>query len=411
MNAPPVNTKVLYVDDETSLLSAFSSLFRREGLVIETLADSTGIDGMLEEHGPFAVVVSDQRMPGLDGVGTLERVRRHSPDTIRVMLTGFADQDDTVRAINTAGVSRYILKPWDDTLLKHTVHDCIHSFNMVAENRILTAELAVRNAALEELLEGTVGQTVQLLSHLSTYINIHAAHQTERVRTLGTAILKVSRDVPAEEQWDIHRALELFNLGISVLPPWIQVTLTKEGLWSLARFPIAQNHQLLAYDLLKEIPRFERVARIIQLSHKDFDGGGEPASIALKGHDIPLGSRLLRILIDLDSLSTEHHRGRAMLQKMHVQSKKYDTDLIALMLGLESTLRVSQTEKSLGLDALEPGMILIEDLVTVRGRVMIRAGSEITKPVLRILSQTRQYDPIKEPIIVRVNVTPIVQSQ
>jgi response regulator RpfG family c-di-GMP phosphodiesterase len=410
MNAFPVNTRVLYVDDETSLLSAFSSLFRREGLEIHTLSDSTAIDTMLREHGPFAVVVSDQRMPGLDGVGTLERVRRQSPDTIRVMLTGYADQDDTVRAINTAGVSRYIAKPWDDTLLKHTVHDCIHSFNMVAENRQLTSELAIRNTALEEILEGTVGQTVQLLSHLSNYINMHAARQTERVRTLGTAILKVSRDVSVEELWDIHRALELFNLGIAVLPPWIQVTLVKEGLWSLARFPVAQNHQLLAYDLLKDIPRFERVARIIQLSQKNFDGSGEPTSVALQGQDLPLGSRLLHILIDLDSLSTEHHRGRTMLQKMQTQKQKYDTGLIALMLGQESAMRVSNAKKSVGLDALEEGMILMDDLVTVRGRVMIRAGSEITKPVLRILSQTRQYDPIKEPVTVRVNVLPPVQA-
>jgi response regulator RpfG family c-di-GMP phosphodiesterase len=403
MNSYPVNTKVLFVDDEPSLLSAINSLFRREGLEVRTLATSTDIDEVLAEHGPFAVVVSDQRMPNLDGVGTLERVRQRSPDTIRVMLTGFADQDDTVRAINTGGVSRYIAKPWDDALLKHTVHDCVHAYNLAAENRHLTLELGIRNAALEELLEGTVGQTVQLLSHLSSYINIHAAQQTERVRSLGMAILKVSQGVPAEEQWDIHRALELFNLGIAVLPAWIQVTLIKEGLWSLTRYPIAQNHHLLAYDLLKDIPRFERVARIIQLSHKDFDGSGEPVSVTLKGYELPLGSRILRILTDLDSLSTEHNRGRAMLEKMLLQTKKYDTDLIGLMLGLETTMHIAHSEKTVGLDALAQGMILVEDLVTIRGRVMIRAGSEITQPVLRILTQSRRYDPIKEPIVVRVN--------
>jgi len=402
MNEYVTNTNVLYVDDETALLSAFTSLFRREGLQIHTLADSTTIDQSLEQDGPFALVVSDQRMPGLDGVGTLERVRLKSPNTVRVMLTGFADQDDTVRAINTAEISRYIVKPWDDQALREIVHECVDAYNLAGENRHLSHELALRNASLEELLEGTVGQTIQLLSHLISYINVHAAHQTERVRTLGNAVLNLSKTVTPEERWDIQCALELFNLGIAVLPAWIQVTLNKEGLWSLARFPAALNHQLMAHDLLKDIPRFDRVARIIQLSHKDFDGGGEPLSIVVKGHDLPLGARLLRILIDLDSLGTEHFRGRDMLLKMIHQEKKYDTELISLMLGLESSLRRSHAEKRVTIEELAEGMILVEDMVTTRGHVMIRAGSTITKPVLRILSQSRQYDPIKEPITVRL---------
>jgi response regulator RpfG family c-di-GMP phosphodiesterase len=404
MNAYTANSKVLYVDDESSLLAAFTSLFRREGLQIQTSVDSTSIDWSLEHDGPFALVVSDQRMPGLDGVGTLERVRLKSPATVRMILTGFADQEDTVRAINTAGISRYVTKPWDDTLLKKTVHECVDSYNLAGENQYLLRELALRNKSLEELLEGTVGQTIQLLSHLISYINIHAANQTERVRKRGNAVLDLLNSVTPQERWDIQRALELFNLGIAVLPPWIQVTLNKQGLWSLPKFAVAQNHHLLACDLLKDIPRFDQVARIVQLSHKDFDGDGEPGYVVLKGHDLPLGSRLLRILIDLDSLSTEHHSGRDMLRKMLHQGNKYDTELISLMLKLESAACVSRTEKRATLDELQEGMILLENMVTIRGHVMIRAGSEITKPLLRILSQTRRYDPIKEPITVRMNV-------
>lgn len=401
MNGYTANTKVLYVDDEAALLSSFTSLFRREGLQIVTAVDSTSIDRSLDHDGPFALVISDQRMPGLDGVGTLERVRLKSPSTVRMLVTGYTDQEDTVRAINTAGISRYITKPWDDTLFRKTVHECVDSYNLAGENQYLSHELVLRNKSLEELLEGTVGQTLELLSHFIASVNMHAANQTERVRKRGASVLSVLDRVIPQERWEIQRALELFNLGIAVLPPWIQVTLNKEGLWSLAKFAVAQNHQLLACDLLKDIPRFEEVARIIQLSHKDFDGDGEPVSVGLKGRDLPLGSRLLRILIDLDTLSTEHRRRRDVLKDMMRQKTKYDTELIAIMLGLETALCVSQSEKCATLDELEEGMLLVEDLVTVRGQVMVRAGTEITQPVLRILSQTRQYDPIKEPVAVR----------
>jgi response regulator RpfG family c-di-GMP phosphodiesterase len=411
MNTYEPNTRILFVDDEPLLLATINSLFRREGLEVHVLGDPMLIDEALAEHGPFAVVISDQRMPGRDGVATLDRVRQYSPDTIRVMLTGYAEQDDTVRAINTAGISRYIAKPWDDTLLKRTVQDCVRTYNMAAENRYLAAELAGRNDELSELAEGTVGQTVELLSHLTGYINAHAARQTDRVRALGTALLNVYPALSPAERWDITRALELFNLGIAVLPPWIQVTINKEGLWSLARFPMAQNHHLLAYDLLKEIPRFDHVARIIQLSHKDVDGTGEPASVTLKGQDLPFGSRLLHILVDLDSLSTEHQRGRALLQTMRIQDRKYDAGIITLLLGLENLLHDPQAGMSVTISSLRPGMVLAEDLVTARGSVMIKTGTEITTPLLRILSQTRRYDPIKEPITVRMNSESALQLQ
>ena len=77
------NTKVLYVDDEANLLASFSSLMRREGYRIHTLSDSTAIKGELEKEGPFALVISDQRMPGLDGVAVLKMVRETHPETIR----------------------------------------------------------------------------------------------------------------------------------------------------------------------------------------------------------------------------------------------------------------------------------------------------------------------------------------
>ena len=91
------------------------------------------------------------------------------------------------------------------------------------------------------------------------------------------------------------------------------------------------------------------------------------------------------------------------VKSLPISREKYDTELISLMLGLESTLRGSHAEKRATIQELEEGMILVEDMVTLRGHVMIRAGSALTKPALRILAQARQYDPIKEPILVRAN--------
>ncbi len=401
MNTYIPNRKVLYVDDETHLLSSFTSLMWREQLQIHTLSDSSLIESVLDREGPFAVVISDQRMPGLDGVTTLNRVKERHPDTIRIMLTGYADFEDTRRAINEAGISRYINKPWDDDALKRIVHESILQYNLQAENKHLTSQLAAQNKILQELLEGTVAQSVRLLTHLISYINPSASNQTERVRKLGKAALALINDISVEERWAITRALDLFNLGIALLPSWIQVTLNKEGLHSLERFPAARAHNLVAAELLKNIPRFEEVARIIKYQNKDFNGAGEPVTEIITGKNLPLGSRLLHILIDLDNQSTEHFKGKEVLQSMLHYPKKYDVELIRLMLEGPSPQQ-TENEIQVTIPELQEGMIVLEDIVADNRQILLRANSVITAASSTILKQWFNYGYITKPVKVRI---------
>jgi response regulator RpfG family c-di-GMP phosphodiesterase len=402
MNTYVKNLKVLYVDDESSLLSSFNSLMWREGIQIHTLVDSTSIGSILEREGPFALVISDQRMPGLDGVGTLERVQQLHPETVRVLMTGYANLEDTQRAINLAGISRYISKPWDDDVLKRVVHECIAQYNLAGENKHLADQLTLQNKTLADLLDGTVGQAVRLLTHLISYINPHASNQTERVRKLGRAVLEMIPDISPEEHWSVLRALDLFNLGIAVLPPWIQTTLNKDGLSAIARFPAARNHHLTAAELIKDIPRFEPVAQIIRFQHKDFNGLGEPALEQISGKNIPLGARLLHILIDLDAQSTEHFRGKDVLLQMQRHTQKYDQELIALMLGKAVETKGQYRIASVKADQLAEGMIVLDDILTEDRQLLLRAQSVITAAALRLLGQWNQFDHIQEPVEVKI---------
>ena len=98
------NRKVLYVDDEENLLFSFRSLVRNQKAEVYTLSDSTMIEEFLGSNGPFAVVFSDQRMPGKDGVAVLREVASVSPDTMRVLVTGYADMEAVKGAINDGGI-------------------------------------------------------------------------------------------------------------------------------------------------------------------------------------------------------------------------------------------------------------------------------------------------------------------
>ncbi len=402
------NKKILYVDDEENLLSAFRSLMRKENFEIVLLQDSEKIMQMLYEHGPFAVVISDQKMPNMTGVDVLEKVKLNSPESIRILLTGYSDFDDTTRAINQAGITHYISKPWDDIQLKQVVHECITQYNLILENAFLLEELKTTNASLAELLDGTVVETVHLLSDMIANLNPLAAQQTERIRKIGQAYLKIVQNISPEERWDTLRAFDLFNLGLVMLPPLIQVAISKDGLSAVDRFQTGKTHFILAAHVLEHIPRFINVAKIIKFQQRDYNGEGEPHNEWLQGEKIPFGARLLHILLDLDKRSTEKFRGYSVLQQMLQESHKYDKTIINTMLNARSTQqKIEAVEQTVHVKELQAGMIALEDIVSMKGTHLITARTQLTETSIKMLGVWLKSEGIKEPIKVVIPKTQI----
>jgi len=397
------NRRVLYVDDEDQLLSAFRSLMRREALDITTLNDPLQVEQCLVEQGPFAVVLSDQRMPGIEGVEVLRRVAALSPETVRIMVTGFADYEATLRAINTGGISHHVAKPWDDDGLRTLVRSCVQRYNLAGENTFLLAHLQAQNRELEELLEGTVVHTTRMLGDLVGYVNAEAASQVERVRRLGDAALRVLTEWRTEECWSFERALDLFNLGLALLPAWAQARVAKEGVEAANSIAAVRNHHLLAATLLEEVPRFTGVAEIIRFKQKSFDGSGEPVDDRRAGSEIPNGARLLRILIDQDRLLTRKVPGRAALERMRGQKGVYDEILIQRLLGEASTIALSSIEQSLRVGDLREGMMVLDDVIASDGLCLLKEGAVLNRSMLKILVQWHRRTLIKEPLRVRAS--------
>ena len=318
------NRKILYVDDEANLLSSFKSLFRKENYEIFLLEDSTKIDTVLEKEGPFALVLSDQRMPGLDGVNLLRKVADNFPDTLRVLVTGFSNYDETVQAINISGISRYISKPWNDEELKKMIGHFIKQYNLASENEMLFQQIKEQKDKLNGLLNGTIAGISELLINILDHINHHAAEQTKRVKEEGLNILKSFSDLTEEEFWDITRSFELFNIGYALIPTWIQVSLNKEGLNAARRFSACKNIYKLSADLLYTIPGFQNVAKIL----------GDLQAVSnneLPSAQASLGVKILKILTDKELLSTGNYQGKSVIKEFLRYPNKYDPDIIKLL--------------------------------------------------------------------------------
>ena len=130
---------ILYVDDELNNLISFKATFRQHYTL--HIAKSAEEGMQILRNQPINVIITDQRMPEVTGVQFLEKVIPEYPDTIRMILTGFSDIEDIIKAINTGQVFRYITKPWDYNELKMTIDNALHLYNLQHSSKVRLAEL------------------------------------------------------------------------------------------------------------------------------------------------------------------------------------------------------------------------------------------------------------------------------
>jgi CheY-like chemotaxis protein len=144
---------ILFVDDEANILKALQRLFLDEDYDVHTANSGKEALQMIEDGLQPTVIISDQRMPEMGGAEFLAKARKAAPDSVRMVLTGYADINAAVSAINEGGIYRYILKPWSDDDLKLSIQNGIQHYNLFVENRQLTLDLAVKNLELAQLNE------------------------------------------------------------------------------------------------------------------------------------------------------------------------------------------------------------------------------------------------------------------
>ncbi len=148
MSAPHIH--ILYIDDEVHNLNAFKASFRRLYTVC-TAYSAEEAEKLLLEH-EFHIIISDQRMPKMTGIEFFESILDRYPEPIRMLLTGYADINAVIDAINKGQVYKYFSKPWNEEELKHNIDKAFEVYSLRKENKELTAKLLDVNEKLEFLL-------------------------------------------------------------------------------------------------------------------------------------------------------------------------------------------------------------------------------------------------------------------
>src|SRR5271154_5935877 len=277
--------KILMVDDEAAVLLGYQRMFHNE-FQIETATGGVAALAALETTGPYAVVVSDMRMPGMDGAKLLTKVKLLAPDTIRIMLTGDDDIHSAVSAVNEGSIFRFLTKPCNrDTLGKALTAGLM-------QHRLLTAE--------KDLLENTLQGSIQVLTEVLSLVNPTAFGRALRVRRY---IHHVATKMALASPWRFEVAAMMSQLGcVTLHPETIEAVYAGRTLApdEQKRF---DAHPGVARDLLSKIPRMEPIAWMIAHQNDSAPVGGDVAKVATA--DMRLGANLLRATLDFDDLVTK----------------------------------------------------------------------------------------------------------
>ncbi len=353
------NDKILFVDDEEKILSGIQRQQGDDFNISVALGAKAALE-IVEEEGPFAVVVSDMRMPDVNGIELLARIRKLTPNSVRMILTGFAELSSTIEAVNEGHIFRFLSKPCDEGDMALALKAGLRQFALVE--------------AEKELVEGTLHGSVNVLSEVLSLVSPLAFGQSSRVRSTVDAILK---RVNVQNQWQLEIAAMLSSLGCVALPPDLLQKKIEGQALSRADEKVFAQHPKLAAELLQSIPRLENVAEIIGSQADEPEDAVEKSSVAVE-------SQILKLAIDFDRRELNAESSLHALSELESANHLYAPDII------EALGEYVKSERDLCFAELMPdlireGMILAEDLRNEHGVLLMSKGQKITAAAQRLI--------------------------
>ncbi|HEY0190692.1 MAG TPA: HD domain-containing phosphohydrolase [Kofleriaceae bacterium] len=354
--------RVLFVDDEPSVLEAVAVNLRRGFEVFTAVSGESGLEH-LRAYPDVAVIVSDMRMPKMDGAAFLSRAKEVAPNAVRILLTGQADIDATIRAVNQGQIFRFLTKPCPRDTLRGAIDSAVQQHRLIHAEKVL----------LEQTLRGSVKMLIDVLA-------IASPAAFGRANQIKTRVLDLARELGLADSWQLEIAALASQLGAIVLPHELaeklehKLPLTAAEQDSVARAP-AMTEQLLA-----NIPRLEVVRAMLALHVAP-----PPRKVATDPTTqlVELGAHLLRIANDLEAVESSRSERAPSTYELLVQQAEhrgevYDPEVLAAAKRLYHDRVLAPAARTVAAHHLVAGMVLAEDVRFATGNLLVARGYEIT---------------------------------
>ena len=427
--------KVLLVDDEESILNSLRRLLR--GQPYELLLASSGAQALeIMEQQSIDLVMTDARMPNMDGATLLARIHQLYPTTTRILLTGYADMPTIIKAINEGKIHRYISKPWNDeemllTLRQALAHqysererqrleqltrlqnDQLKSLNTTLEKHVAarTSELQqtadMLDLAYEELKHSYVTGT-EVFSLLAN-LRLPPAKQTNRQIIELVRVYCKLHGLDEGTSRDLTMAAALYNIGKL---SWTDSMMTAPAdLLHHSDRERYRGYPKQSESLLMTLDPMKDAARLILHHQERWDGSGFPDR--LKGEAIPVGSRLLKLAVDFIELQRglilerQMNSDEALVYIRSYAGKLYDPEMVEDFIQvcaayLSDVSLADPTVKVVTTRELASGMILARNLNADNGMLLLNAGKVLNGPLVEKLIAFEAMEGAKYSIFVKV---------
>jgi len=284
----PLKDKVLMVDDDTNLLTSFRRALRGH-YDIYTANGGDAALSTLEAKGPFAVVISDIKMPSMSGVELLARVKKAHPDTVRIVLTGYADLQIAMSAVNRGDIFRFLTKPCE-------TDDLIHAITAGIEQHQLS-HAAKELVAIQRLKAGLEG-TLRAFTRLVEFRDPYTAGHMDRTAEIS-AMIAERLDMDDDTTQGLRLAALVHDIGKVAVPAGI---LNKPGTLNEAEFALIKAHPMVGAEVFQTMETEWPIARIILEHHERINGSGYPNG--LYGDQMLMESKILQVADVMDAIMT-----------------------------------------------------------------------------------------------------------
>jgi response regulator RpfG family c-di-GMP phosphodiesterase len=350
--------RILCVDDELGVLDGFARALRRDYDVATATSAADGI-ALVRQHPAFAIVLSDLRMPGRDGISFLAEIHRIAPDTVRVLLTGQADLEGAIAAINEGHVFKFLTKPLPLPMLTKALAAAAEQYRLITAERVL----------LEQTLYGS-------LKALTDILALAQPTAFGRATRLKRHVSEVADRVGVTDRWPIEIAALLSQVGAITLPPDLLEKLYYGKPLARHESVLAARLPRIAEQLIENIPRLEPVRDILR--HVDTPFTRLSATGGATTQNVPIGARLLAIALDFDTLDAQGLLPGIVMDTLEGRQGRYDPALVREFRALRGLENQSGEVREMRLADVAVGMVFAADVQSANGQLLIARGQEVT---------------------------------
>ena len=363
--------EVLLVDDEQHVLDGLLLHLRRRFAATTSTSPEEAVALLQAEPGRFAVVVSDMRMPGMDGATFLAHAHRIAPDATRMLLTGHAEMDAAISAVNDGQIFRFMTKPCPATVLLPALEAAVEQHRLVTAQKVL----------LRETFAGSIAVLTSLLELAQPRAFSKAGRVSRRVGELAR--------FTGHDAWQVEIAAQLSQIAAVTLPDDVvqrvdsDEALSDEDMEKYRRIPATTA------GIIERIPRLEEVVAILR------DVGDDRKFVRWE-------SRVLGALLEIDALEQRDIRPLEAVRIARARMGPRDRDIMDEIEAMLQDHAVHHAVVKVHASAIKPDMVFVSDVVDADGRLVFAGGYRVSASLVDQVRDTLRRAGISGPLSVEI---------